>query len=63
MEQIKDLENMIENLRKNFTNMSRFDDKINELAKQIVIFIINFIYITIFNFHQVTFVLHFIERN
>jgi hypothetical protein len=36
MDQIKDLENMIENLRKNFANVSKLDDRISEIAKQIV---------------------------
>ena len=36
MDQIRDLENLIENLRKNFSNMAKLDDRISEIAKQIV---------------------------
>ena len=42
MDQIRDLENMIENLRKNFANVSKLDERISDLANQIVIIIIPF---------------------
>jgi chromosome segregation ATPase len=35
MDQIRDLENMIENVRKNFSLVTKLDDKIAELTKQV----------------------------
>jgi hypothetical protein len=42
MDQIRDLENMIENVRKNFSLVSKLDDKIGELAKQVVRYFISY---------------------
>jgi hypothetical protein len=56
MDQIRDLENMIENVRKNFSLVTKLDDKIAELTKQVVSAIPKFRFLMDrFNFLKFTF--------